>query len=111
MTTKPGPVYQVGDRVAERPKASNWLSVRSEVKERIAAYRTQRYGTVLGVKLKPNSRGAKQKFLVIQWDHLASPTEHAQMRICPIDELPQLQAQGYGMEVEWQYANHQRMNF
>lgn len=90
MTTKPGLTYQVGDRVAERPKACTWLSVRSEVKERIAPFRLQRYGTVVGFKTKPNSRGAKQKFLVIQWDHLQSPTEHAQMRICPIGELDKL---------------------
>lgn len=100
MTTKLGPIYQVGDRVAERPKACNLVSVRSEVRERIAPFRSQRYGTVVGLKTKPNSRGANQKFLVIQWDHLRSPTEHAQMRICPINQLAQLQAEGYGMEVE-----------
>jgi hypothetical protein len=99
MPTKAGLVYQIGDRVAERPKANKLFSVRAEVRERIAPYLSQRYGTVIGMKTKPNSRGAKQKFLVIQWDHLGSPTEHAQMRICPINQLGQLRAEGYGMDV------------
>jgi hypothetical protein len=99
MTAKSALTYEVGDRVAERPKACNWVSVRAEVRERIAPFRAQRYGTVVGTTTKRNSRGANQKFLVIQWDHLASPTEHAQMRICPINQLSQLQAEGYGMDV------------
>jgi hypothetical protein len=38
--------------------------------------------------------------LLIKWDHLKTPTEHAQMRICPIDQLTKLQAEGYGTGVE-----------
>jgi hypothetical protein len=44
----------------------------------------------VGFKTKVNARGAQTKFLLIQWDHLQSPTDHAQMRICPIDQLDQL---------------------
>ena len=70
------------------------------MKERIQQYRFQRYGTVVGIKLKPNKSGAKQKFLMVKWDHLQTPTEHAQMRICPVGELLKLQASGYGQEVD-----------
>ena len=98
--TKTKQSYTIGDRVAERPKAHFIAAVRDEVKERISQYRSQRYGTVVALTTKANSRGAKQKFLVIKWDHLQTPTEHAQMRICPIDQLAKLQAEGYGTGVE-----------
>jgi len=90
MTTKVQYIYAIGDRVAERPKAHGIFAVRNEVKERIQQYRFQRYGTVVGINLKPNKSGAKQKFLLVKWDHLKSPTEHAQMRICPASELDKL---------------------
>ena len=34
--------------------------------------------------------GGYQKFLVIQWDHLQTPCEHARGRICHLDEFPKL---------------------
>lgn len=82
--------YTIGDRVAERPKTHGIFTNKQDVRERIAQHRTQRYGTVIDFREKRDSRGTKMKVLVIQWDHLASPTEHAQMRICPIDHLDQL---------------------
>jgi hypothetical protein len=100
MSTKRQYTYAIGDRVAERPKAHGIFAVRNEVRDRIQKYRGQRYGTVVDVKLKPNKSGAKQKFLMIRWDHLQTPTEHAQMRICPADQLEKLQSEGYGFEVE-----------
>jgi hypothetical protein len=92
MSSKKPHTYSIGERVAERPKTHGIMAVRKEVQQRIAQYRSQRYGTVLGVVEKPKANG-KQKFLVIQWDHLQSPTEHAQMRICPIHELETLTKQ------------------
>jgi hypothetical protein len=63
MTTKRKTDYNIGDRVAERPKSHGIFAVRNEVKDRIH-------------------------------------TEHAQMRICPIDQLVKLQAEGYGFDHE-----------
>ena len=100
MTTKVQYTYNIGDRVAERPKSHGIIAVRNEVKDRVQKYRFQRYGTVVGMTTKLDSRKQKLKFLVIQWDHLKSPTEHAQMRICPADQLQRLQSEGYGFEVE-----------
>lgn len=100
MSTKPQHQYTIGERVAERPKAHGIFAVRQEVKDRIQQYRGQRYGTVVGMTIKPNRNGSKQKFLLIKWDHLQSPTEHAQMRICPVDQLVKLQAEGYGFQIE-----------
>jgi hypothetical protein len=82
--------YSLGDRVAERPKTHGLITARKDVKERIAQYRNQRYGIVVGFTEKITSRGAKQKMLRILWDHLQTPTEHAQFRICPIDDLARL---------------------
>lgn len=89
MSTKRQYSYLIGDRVAERPKTHGIMAVRKEVQERIAQYRSQRYGTILDIVEKRMANG-KQKYLLIQWDHLKSPTEHAQMRICPISELDKL---------------------
>ena len=90
MPTKPKTKFKIGDRVAERPKMHGIFAVRKEVEERIAQYRSQRYGVVVGIKEKPTATKQMQKVLVIQWDHLKSPTEHAQMRICLIHELDKL---------------------
>jgi hypothetical protein len=82
--------FQVGDRVAERPKAHGIFAIREDVKERIAQYRTQRYGTVVDISYKRTSNGRKQRMLRIQWDHLKSPMEHAQMRICHERDLEEM---------------------
>lgn len=90
MATKAQFRYAVGNRVAERPKTHGIFTNNPQVKQRIAQHRTQRYGTVIATKEKRDSRGNAIKVLIIQWDHLTSPTEHPQMRICPIDYLDQL---------------------
>jgi hypothetical protein len=90
--------YQVGDRVAERPKGHGLFTVNPQVKQRIAKYRSQRYGTLIAIKEKKTSSGARQKILVIQWDNLKSPMEHAQFRICPACEIQKLQSKDYGMD-------------
>ena len=90
MANKSQFTYAVGDRIAERPKTHGIYTNNPQVKQRIAQHRAQRYGTVLELKNKKDSRGNNIKMLVVQWDHLGSPTEHPQMRICPIDYLDQL---------------------
>jgi len=90
MSTKRQYTYTIGDRVAERPKSHGIIAVRQEAKERIAQYRKQRYGTVVDIKTKLINSNRKMKVLVIQWDNLKTPTEHAKMRICPISELDKL---------------------
>ena len=100
MSTKPQHKYLIGDRVAERPKSHGIFAVRNEVRDKIRQYRGQRYGTVVGLNIKLNRNGSKRKFLLIQWDHLKSPTEHEQMRICPADQLVKLQSEGYGFDIE-----------
>jgi hypothetical protein len=90
MTKKPQYSYTIGDRVAERPKTHGLFTNQPKVLERIAQYRNQRYGTVVDIKTKLINSNRKMKVLVIQWDNLKTPTEHAKMRICPISELDKL---------------------
>jgi len=92
MTSERQYLFSIGDRVAERPKAHGLFAVRPESLAVAKRNRTQRYGTVVGYDTKVNSRGARTKFLIIQWDHLKSPTTHARNRICPIDQLATLTA-------------------
>jgi hypothetical protein len=92
MTSERQYLFSIGDRVAERPKAHGLFAVRPESLAVAKRNRTQRYGTVVGYDTKVNSRGARTKFLIIQWDHLKSPTTHARNRICPIDQLAKLTA-------------------
>ena len=82
--------YKIGDRVAERPKPHGIFARTQQTRERIAQYRSQRYGEVVGINYKRNTRGAEQKFLLIRWDYLTTPTEHATARICPVSELERL---------------------
>jgi len=90
MKLKAESVFKIGDRVAERPKAHGIFAIREDVKQRIAQYRTQRYGTVIDISYKRISNGRKQRMLKIQWDHLKSPMDHAQMRICHERDLEQM---------------------
>lgn len=90
MTTKRQFSYKIGDRVAERPKIHGVFATRAESLERIKQYRQQRYGKVVGINHKRNSRGDVQRFLLVKWDHLNTATEHAVARICPVSELERL---------------------
>ena len=78
--------FKIGDRVAERPKATIIPGLRPEVRERISKYKGQRYGEVVGMTEKVskdrNGRTHRQRFLQIVWDGSSRPCEHAQMRIC-----------------------------
>ena len=85
--------YSIGDRVAERPKIHGVFATRPDSIERIKQYRQQRYGEVVGINYKKNSRGQQQRFLLIKWDYLGTATEHAVARICPVSELERLSNQ------------------
>jgi hypothetical protein len=82
--------YSIGDRIAERPKIHGVFATSLESIERIKQYRNQRYGEVVGVNYKLDSRGNRQKYLLIKWDHLNSATVHYAARICPVSELERL---------------------
>lgn len=86
--------YQPGDRVAERPKVSRFCHVSPETEERIAQYRSQRYGTVVDTYIKVLSGRSRSrvrsKYVRVLWDGLQTPSDHSQSRICLESELPEL---------------------
>lgn len=84
------PKFKVGDRVAERPRPLGYFATRSSVQERIKPYRAQRYGTVREVLTRKLRSKTTQRIVVVKWDHLQSPSEHAQARLCFIYELEQM---------------------
>lgn len=80
-------VYKIGDRVAERPINKTVVTTDRKLIERCSV---QRYGTVIGQRIKINKgrrRTNRFVYLEIKWDHTSIPTEHAQNRICPVGEL------------------------
>ena len=79
--SKPKHVYEIGDRVTERPIVKPCVS-----KAATSFKIIQRVGTVVGKTCKVNKRGSRDQFLSIQWDHLKQPSEHAQHRICLLKE-------------------------
>lgn len=85
------PRFKEGDRVAERPKASMLSAIRKESRERVAKYASQRYGTVVGCRIKTIQTRKKTttRRCVVQvlWDGMKTSSEHEQMRICFIEEL------------------------
>jgi hypothetical protein len=88
------PAFKIGDRVAEKPKPRAMLTNSAETKERISAYRSQRYGTVLDTVYKQNARGSKVPYVKVIWDGGQSPSLHSQNRLCPEKDLS-LEMQSY----------------
>lgn len=76
------PLFKAGDRVAEKPKPRHHIAVRASVRERIEPYTKQRYGTVVETVYQQTARGSKVPYVKIIWDCAASPSVHAQNRIC-----------------------------
>jgi hypothetical protein len=91
MATKKPQIFKVGDRVAERPKATAIPNLKPETQKRIEEYRKQRYGVVVDIFTKKSTARSKKvsetKYLRILWDGHQTPSEHAQMRICHEREL------------------------
>lgn len=87
------PKFNVGDRVAERPKSNYIPGLRAESREKIAPYSAQRYGVVIETFTKVNGgsrRTVETKYVRVLWDDHATPMEHAQFRLVLADELPQV---------------------
>ena len=86
--------FKPGDRVAERPKATAIPGLSKESRQKIQVHRTQRYGVVIDVFVKPTktpTRGiVNNKFVKVLWDGLKTPSDHAQMRLVHEDELDDL---------------------
>ena len=91
MPSKPTPFkYNIGDRVAERPKVHLSCATTPQGIAKSKQLTFQRYGTVVNLSIKKDSRGAKRKFIDVRWDHNQSISTHEQMRLCFISDLKKL---------------------
>lgn len=82
--------FKTGDRVTERPR--NIVNVTSSPNG-FSKYKknlVQRYGIVTGVKIKVNARGSRRKFISVLWDGSSQSSDHDQMRLCAVEQLPDL---------------------
>ncbi len=87
MTTPIKRRFKIGDRVAERPITHASFATRPESFAIVNHCRQQRYGTVVDIKTRRGRSTKAVRYLLIQWDHLKSPMEHAQSRICHVDDF------------------------
>lgn len=78
--------FEVGDRVAERPKNSLIQFSSKEGRERAAANCSQRYGTLVEFVTKKNARNQEIKYWLVLWDGHKTPSLHCQGRLCRIEE-------------------------
>lgn len=79
--------FKIGDRVAERPRHHGSFATTKEGKDIYKKYEGQRYGTVLDLEIKRDSRGYKRKFVKVCWDDGNHINTHEQMRLCSIKDL------------------------
>jgi len=82
--------FQPGDRVAERPRVKLNIASTAESRAVFNRHSKQRYGTVTATTIRVHSRGPRRKVILVQWDGSQQPSEHEQMRLCAIDDLPEL---------------------
>lgn len=82
--------FKIGDRVTERPRNTMNVASSKEAIKISAKNAKQRYGIVIGTKVKVNSRGSRRKFITVEWDGSQKSSEHEQMRLCAVDDLPGL---------------------
>lgn len=81
--------FAPGDRVSERPSVRTFFAGSPQAKERAKSCSGLRKGVVVDVYLKgtKSAKSRRQAVVLVQWDHLKTPVEHAQARLCHEDEL------------------------
>jgi hypothetical protein len=82
LKNKASPKFQIGDRVAEKPKPRAIYAKTAATIERIKPYTVQRYGTVLDTVYQGARGKASVPYVKIIWDGAQTPVTHAQSRIC-----------------------------
>ena len=83
--------FQVGDRVAERPKDNRIFCINKGKIPVAAKHSTQRIGTVLEITAKRDVRKHLCFYYRVRWDNNTT-SQHAQFRLCREDELPDVLA-------------------
>ena len=84
------PKFEIGDRVAEKPKPRAIYAKTAATIERIKPYTAQRYGTVLDTVYQGARGKASVPYVKIIWDGAQTPVTHAQSRICLEKDLTEV---------------------
>jgi hypothetical protein len=84
------PKFQIGDRVAEKPKPRAIYAKNTATIARIKPYTVQRYGTVLDTVYQGARGKVSVPYVKIIWDGAQTPVTHAQCRICLEKDLTEV---------------------
>lgn len=79
--------FQIGDRVRERDRVADDVVTRSSpnCEQVFSILRERRQGSVVGFQTKRARNGSAINCVLVQWDHLGTPSVHARARIEKID--------------------------
>lgn len=94
MTTK-RQRFKVGDHVAERPRPRFSYATTPQGRAASKDFLSQRYGTIVAIVHRRARDKRIVRYLLIKWDHLCTPTHHAQACICHIHEYQELVKQTF----------------
>jgi len=88
--TKSKQSFRVGDLVSERPKNIAIDSKKPESIKVISQHRTPRKGEIVKTDIQINTRGQKISYHWVLWEGSASPSLHAQCRLCRADQAEEV---------------------
>lgn len=81
--------FNIGDRVAEKPKDNYISGVARDKTELVKLNSTQRIGTITALCEKQDSRKHTYVYYDVLWDNKRS-SQHAQFRLCHEHELNEI---------------------
>lgn len=87
MPRKTKPKFDIGERVAEKPKATFISNISKDKIEIVVKNSTQRYGKVVDVLQKVGTNKQRMTYYKVAWDN-NTVSQHAQFRLCKESELP-----------------------
>jgi hypothetical protein len=79
--------FQIGDRVRERGRVADDVVTSSSpnCRQVFSILRETRKGQVVGFEVKRASNGSAINCVLVQWDHLNTPSIHARGRLEKLD--------------------------
>lgn len=81
--TQPRIQFHIGDRVRERDRVADNVATHTSPNSAqvFSILRQQRRGQVVGFEVKRDRSGRSINYVLVQWDHLETPSIHARSRI------------------------------
>jgi hypothetical protein len=81
--TSPRDQLRIGDRVRERERVADDVATPASPNSAqvFSILRQRRRGEVVGFQVKRDRKGRAINYVLVQWDHLETPSIHAKSRI------------------------------